>query len=140
MGPLPPVLLAAGALLLAPERPTSNVPTRQDIAFALTSQRYDDSCEDPLANEGCPMINLHRVQVRDQQCRATRRAERAGIPGEYRVAVMCRFQSAVTVGDTMVSEGWRDDQAMLFLLEPPGCPADSKTVPCRPRWSASPRW
>lgn len=129
------MFLAAAASMLATERPTSG-----DIEIALTLDRFDDSCADPSSGDGCPMINIYRVAVRNQRCRAVRPAERTGIRGRYKVAVMCRFQSAVTVVGRKAPRGWRNEQAMLFLVEPSpdGCPAGSKSELCRPRWRASP--
>jgi hypothetical protein len=129
------MFLAAAASVLATERPTSG-----DIEIALTLDRFDDSCADPSSGDGCPMINIYRVAVRAPRCRTALPAERTGIRGRYKVAVMCRFQSAVTVVGRQASRGWRNEEAMLFLVERllDGCPADPKSELCRPRWRASP--
>jgi hypothetical protein len=130
--------LLAAALLLSAEPQVSGEPTREDIGLALGLEWFDDSCADPASADGCPVINIYRVVVRNARCRPANRAERSPIRGEFHRAVACRFEYATVAGNRK-PERWRDLETMLFLVDVEAyCPRGSKLEFCSRQWRTGP--
>jgi hypothetical protein len=130
--------LLAAALLLPAALQASGEPTRQDIGRALGLEWFDDSCADPASADGCPVINIYRVVVRNARYKAASRAERAPIRGEFHRAMMCRFEYATAAGDAKPKR-WRDIEKMLFLVDGEAlCRRGSKPEPCSREWRTGP--
>jgi len=111
---------AALALFLAPAAAAQTappVPTAQAIGIALTLDRFSDACEGPGPDEGCPMINIYRVLVRDPHCepRPTPATDNRYY-AEPLAAVACRFESAVVTVVQRGRPGWGADQSDFVLL------------------------
>ena len=90
------------------------VPSAQEIASAVTFDRYDDSCVGQVSEENCPPISLYRVVARASQCRPANASEIDRYGLRSKTAFFCRFLSAVVRGSDAHVPKWRRDQAIIY--------------------------
>ena len=119
-------------------------PSREEIGRALTFDRFDDSCNGLGPSDACPPININHVMVRSPQCRAVRPAERARFGITTEDALFCRFKSGIVWGNMSEPKRWRNDSALIYLVEgQPDCDLsqtseDEDSESCERFWRAAP--
>jgi hypothetical protein len=147
----PAIFLLLG--LITPQAPIAAKPgspspvlSRKEIESALTFDRFDDSCQGPGPDDGCPMVNIDHVRIRGQKCDALRPAQIVSQGIRAAIAFSCRFESGtVSISQEGPPRKWHRDRAVIYSLDAePRCKESVSaevpdgTMECERFWRAFP--